>query len=286
VRVAYFTAGTVGAGHLVRGLAIGRALQRAGFAGTYRMFGPASPFPMPGFDERETFDIRNDTALRDPRRAPESALADALRRYDPDLLLVDMFWAPLRFVLPTLRCEAWLLLRLCPAAWLVGPPGVPFDPGQYARRIAIEPIRLAVTETIDPVVVCNPDEAKPRRALRERHGLDDETRLVALVHAGVAGEIDSLERSMPNATPTVRLNLYDDRRLFPAAAWLGGADLVVSGTGYNSYWEARWMGYAERTSFVPLPRTIDDQSWRLSAFGGWRPRRNGADVVAEWIGGA
>jgi hypothetical protein len=46
MRIAYVTGGTVGAGHLVRGVAVGRALGRAGIDATYRMFGPALPFPV------------------------------------------------------------------------------------------------------------------------------------------------------------------------------------------------------------------------------------------------
>src|SRR6185295_7862008 len=106
MKIAYFTAGTVGAGHLVRGLAIGRGLRRAGFRGAYRMFGPRLPFAAAGREDHVTVDVQTDRALRDRHLAQMSGLAQELQAFDPDLLLVDMFWAPLRWVLPALSCEA------------------------------------------------------------------------------------------------------------------------------------------------------------------------------------
>src|SRR5690606_10019649 len=102
VRVAFFTAGTLGAGHLVRGRAIGRALARAGFRGSYRMFGPAGPparfsaAARGGCYEEVAIEER---VLLDPVLARESPLARALEAFSPDVLLVDMFWAPLGNIL-------------------------------------------------------------------------------------------------------------------------------------------------------------------------------------------
>jgi hypothetical protein len=135
VKVAYFTGGTVGAGHLVRGLAIGRGLARAGFAGEYRMLGPALPFPVARSSSGyETVEIQNDRTLRDRHLAQMSGLAQRLQALSPDLLLVDLFWAPLYWVLPSLSCEAWLLVRTCPPVWLQGPPDMPFRKAANAGR--------------------------------------------------------------------------------------------------------------------------------------------------------
>jgi hypothetical protein len=300
VRVAYFTAGTVGAGHLVRGVAIGRGLARAGFAGEYRLFGPGLPFPAAlARTDYEAVEIETDRALRDRHLAQGSALARRLAAFAPDLLLVDMFWAPLYWVLPALQraggCAAWLLVRTCPPHWLAGPPGMPFTPGPYERILAIEPGvetgldlsrlgRARLDETIDPIVVANPGEHRPAGALRERLGLAAGDELVAIVHAGARGELPALHEAAAAASPAV-LNLFDPAAPFPAAEWLGGADRVVCGGGYNAFWEARWLGYAERTTFVPFRRTIDDQARRLTACRDIVPRANGADELARRIVG-
>ena len=282
MRVAYMTAGDVGAGHLVRGVAIGRGLARAGFAGTYRMFGPPLGFPAGRRNDYEAIGIRADGALRDPHLAQGSDLAVRLADFAPDLLLVDMFWGPLRWVLPRLACEAWLLVRICPPVWLEGGPGLPFEPAQYRRRFAIEPIRHPrLAETLDPIVVANPEECRGREEVRRRWGVASGEPLALVQHAGERGEIEELRRL---AGPEARtLDLFEPEALFPAAEWLPGADRVYSGAGYNSYWEARWLGYERRTTFLPFRRSIDDQARRLKEFRDVRPRENGADALAREV---
>jgi hypothetical protein len=283
VKVAYFTAGTVGVGHLVKGLAVGGGLARAGFHGEYRIFGPQLPFPAAqGRAEYEPVVVETDRTLRDRQLAQTSALAQQLTGFAPDLLLVDMFWAPLRWLLPVLRCEAWLLVRICPPHWLVGPPGLPFDPSQYERIIAVEPMPARGSrEAIDPLVICNPDQCRPPAALRERLGVGAGRPLVVVPHAGERGEAEKLAQMAGEGA--VVLDLFKPEALFPAAEWLGGADRIVAGAGYNAFWEAHWLGYAERTTWVPFRRPIDDQALRVELSRGTSPRENGADTLARWI---
>lgn len=284
MRIAYFTAGTVGAGHLVRGLAIGRGLARAGFAGAYRMFGPRLPFPLAAAEERyEAVSIQTDPALRQRHLAPASELAERLRAFRPDLLLADLFWVPLYWVLPALDCPAWLLLRLCPPVWLQGPQGMPFDPGRFDRIVGIEPVDLPVLDdVVDPIVIANPEDCRPPEALRERLGVEEDARLTVVLHAGERGETERLIAAAAGETVTL-FDLFAPGAPFPAAEWLGGADRIITGAGYNAYWEARWLGYAGRTTFLPFPRSIDDQAKRVTAFGSHQPQANGADTLARWI---
>lgn len=284
MRIAYFTAGTVGAGHLMRGIAIRRGLERAGSGAQYRMFGPPLSFS-PGVvpDDYEPVEVRTDPAIRDPYLAAGSDLCRKLDAYRADLLLVDLFWAPMRWVLPLLRCEAWLLVRTCPAGWLVGDGRVRFVASQYQRIVAIEPLEdPAITDTIGPVVIVNPDECRPKDALRARLGVEDERELAVVAHAGERGEIRQLAERDPAA---ITLDLFAPHPIFPAAKWLPGADRVITGGGYNAFWEARWLRFAERTLFVPFPRSIDDQGKRVRAFADVPLECNGADVLARWIRG-
>ena len=194
MRVAYFTAGSLGAGHLVRGVAIGRGLRRAGFAGEYRIFGPPLPFRATAVQDAYYPVTVFEDELREPGRAAESALRRELLAFAPDVLLVDLFWPPLRFVLPLPGCECWLLARWLPAAWFKGPSGVPFERAQYARIVAIEPgwTHPYVTESIEPVVVANPDECPTRNAACARFGVDSARPLVVVAHAGRKGELPAL----------------------------------------------------------------------------------------------
>lgn len=273
----------------MRGLAIGRGLRRAGFTGDYRMFGPRLQFPAAAAAEGyEAAEIETDRALRHPHLAQASELGRKLAAFGPDLLLVDLFWAPLYWLLPALGCEAWLLVRNCPPLWLVGPPELRFDAGRFARILAIEPVAHAVLkERIDPIVIVNPDECLPKTALRERCGISADRVLVAVTHAGQRGEIEVLREAAADeearGAEVAAFDLFDPAAPFPIAPWLPGADRIVSGLGYNSFWEARWLGYASRTRFLPFQRSIDDQARRSAAYSDYTPRENGADVVARLV---
>lgn len=290
MRVVYFTAGTTGAGHVVRGIAIGRALDRAGFRGTYAMVGPRSTAAFAPRGHRGVT-IDHDELL-DPARASSSELARTLDLLAPDLLVVDMFWAPLVRLLPRAGCEAWLLVRRAPPAWLVGHAKMPFERTKYARVIGIEP-GVEASEAIDPIVAIDRGEVMPARALRDRLGIADGARLDVAVQAGAPDEWRALVQGARSTVHVFTLGgarlddvpanvrVHDD--LFPLAPWLAGADAITSGAGYNSFWEARWLGHAARTRFVAFARPIDDQAWRVRAHGDHTPRTNGADTLAADI---
>jgi hypothetical protein len=276
----------------VRGLALERGLARAGFAGRYRMFGPALPFPVAHSVDYTAVEIQGDLALRRAETARESELARALTAFAPDLVIVDLFWATIQRLLPALGCPAWLLVRSCPERWLVGPPALPFEAGLYERIFAIEPVEHTVVhEEIPPIVIANPDECQPPEALRARLGVPPGQPLFLALHAGERGELTELAREAAldleargAGTSTVfELDLFAAEALFPAACWLGGADHVWSGAGYNAFWEAHWLGYAERTTFLPFARSIDHQRARVERHRGRRPEANGADVLAARV---
>lgn len=284
-RVAYFTAGTVGAGHVVRGEAVRRGLRRAGFEGAFRAFTPPSTFTVGPPEEREEVVVRGDPLLADPARALGSALGQRLRAWAPDLLVVDMFWAPVRHLLAHLPCPAWLLVRACPPVWLQGRGDVRFEPGAWDRIIEIEPLGLPVaTHRLDPIVVVDPDEREPATALRQRLGVPARESLTVIVHAGEPGEMDALRRAAEGSPTdhTLELDLHAAGP-FPAAAWLGGADRIVAGAGYNTFWEAKWLGHGPRCTFLPFERTIDRQRLRVEVLGRHAPATNGANTLAGWI---
>ncbi len=283
MKVGFYTQGNGGAGHLARGLAIERGLRRAGFTGEYRIIGcrPGVPFPLP-----DNYVVADDTprAFAQKETALQTPVAEALFAFRPDLLIVDIWWFPLFHILPELDCEAWLILDWKPKVWLEGPPSHPFPGHQYARVIAIEPFRRdQIRETIDPIVICNPDEAQPENALRERFDVPPEKSLIVRLQAGWPGEEKELFGSEDPNEHVLTFSPFTRQSLFPAAEWLNGADKIFCGSGYNAFWEARWMGYFDRTVFFPFKRSIDSQEWRARACATASMTENGADVLARQI---
>ncbi len=287
MRVAYFTGGTHGAGHLVRALAIARGLSRLGADAELVVLSPRGPFTrlVPQAIEIEA----DPRALADEARAPRSALARTLGAMDVDLLLVDLFWAPLRFLLPSLDVPAWLLLRQAPPAWLRGPPGVPFEPALFERVIGIEPgLPFAVREEIPPIVIANPDELLPPATARTDLGASSERPLALVVHAGLDGEAPVLTREAEarfgDTHEVITSDLFDPSAPFPAATRFSAADVIVGAAGYNLFWETRWLGVSKRSRLRPVPRTIDLPAARVAAGRSYDMAANGADVLAGMVG--
>lgn len=281
-KIAYFTAGSIGAGHLVRGLAIEKGLRRAGYRGQYEMYGPGIPFVIDAPPNHTTIEI-NSSQLRDPTRAKLSEVALILQAYDPDLVIIDMFWVPMIHIMDDLRAECWLLLHKCAPRWLKGPSFARFDPSRYDRVLATEPLNHPLLpEEIEPIVIFDPDEMEPPGALRQRIDVDDDTHLTVAMHAGMAGEIDTFEA--PPSGEIFRSDMHTDGDvIFPIAKWLGDADAILSGAGYNVFWEAKWLGYYDRCHLKAFERPIDDQAWRLETLGDYEMKENGADQLASMI---
>jgi hypothetical protein len=283
MRLTYFTAGSHGAGHVVRAVALQRALQRAGHRDVaLTVVAPPSPFlRLVGAAARPT--LIDADALRHPRRARDSDVARAIADSAPDVVVIDVFWVPLVFV--PLPCPAWLLLRSVPPAWLVGPKEARFDPGRYARILAIEPAPgLEPFESIDPVVVVDRDERSTREALAMRLGADARGPLQLIARGGLASDAAILaEAARRHGGPWHELDLHADDAPFPAAPLLAAADAVVAAPGYNTFWESRWLGFAPRTTWVPIRRTLDDAAWRAGLPADVVPRRNGADTLVTML---
>lgn len=284
MRIAYFTAGTAGAGHLVRGVALGRALLRAEPASphTYRIFSPPSPFARIASPWLEEVLIEP-VLLRSKATANESAIARALRAFAPDVIVLDLFWAPLFFV--TLTCPVVLLLRSVPAPWLVGPTEAQFDPKRYARIFAIEPAPLLERfESLDPIVVTSRASSRSREALRALVGqVSGPLRMI--VRGGLPSDQATLVQAAQaiDPGPWTTLDLAALEAPFPAADWLAAmepGDHLVACPGYNLYWEARALGFAAHTTWVPIPRKLDDPAMR-AALQGPPPASNGADGLAR-----
>lgn len=283
MRIAHFTAGTVGVGHYVHGFAMRRALERAGFAGEFRLFGPPWSFPCAQVDWYAPTAIEGETLL-EGSRADGCELTRALLEYRPDLLIVELFWPPIHHIRRLFDCEVWLLLRKCVDQWFVGPPEAPYDPARWDRIIAMEPIEhSSITHRIDPIVCVNPDECRPDTALREYLQVPDDKTLAVVAHTGPIEEQEALAAVGEEDVHVAHFDLNDSEALFPLAEWLPGADVIMTGAGYNTYWESKWLGFYDRCFFTAFPRHIDDQAWRVRECADHWPRENGADTLARWI---
>lgn len=283
MRLTFFTAGTHGAGHIVRAIALQRALRRSGHDDVrLTVVAPPSPFLRLVGDAARPTTI-DASVLRDPGRAASSDVARAVADSAPDVVIIDVFWVPLVFV--PLPCAAWLLLRSVPPAWLVGPKEARFDAVRYARVLAIEPAPgLERFEAIDPIVVVDRDERTTREALAGRLGVDASEPLQLIARGGLDSDAAVLdEAAARRGGRWHHLDLHRDDAPFPAAPLLAVADAVVAAPGYNTFWESRLLGFSPRTTWVPIRRALDDAAWRAGLPDDVTPRANGADTLVRLL---
>jgi hypothetical protein len=286
VHGAYVTGGTVGVGDLMHGVALRAAAHRAGSTTRVTLVSPPLPFPaLRHLDDHVMVEMRAQTLLN-PQTVEQTPLYQALQALRADVVVVGHFWANVHFVLPRLDAKAVLLLRKAPPVWVVGPPVAPFSSTRrnYERVFEIEPVGFAGHfERLPPLVVANRDELLAAPAARRvLLGDDDDGRPLRLCfQAGVAGEAAMLSRAEAG-WHTVACDLHSATAPWPMAPLLDGADEIVTGAGYNAWWETQWLGVAHKARFVPFARSIDDQAWRM-ALPTTTMTENGADVLLRLL---
>ena len=113
--------------------------------------------------------------------------------------------------------------------------------------------------------------------------VSDGQRATNSVKLGIHAVLAGLRRAVQRNCIVMSFDATDPAALFPLAEWLSGADAICTGAGYNSFWEARWLGYYNRTRFTAFGRHIDDQEWRLTECADYTPKENGADQLARWM---
>jgi len=259
VSVLYYALGG-GHGHVLRGLAV---LSRLGH-GT--LLGPPAFAPWAA-------------ALGVGYVSPpdEGARDWIAARPAPALLVVDVF--PRGVV-----GELTPLLERAPAAWLVArrvredyylhPPVRAAIESRYERVLwceapppALAGLRVRATR-LDPVLLRPP--ALDRTEARRRLGVADGEPLILALGSGEAERQRLLCRLLGKiaARRGAALRFVSSDlapapgvvTLFPAAAFLEAADVVVSAAGYHAAHETALAGVP--TVFVPQARAYDDQAWR------------------------
>jgi hypothetical protein len=210
-------------------------------------------------------------AVADPR---DATWLDRIARVD--LMLVDVFPRGVVGELPALPgTPAWLVTRRVRTGYYLDAGVRAAIESRYERIVWTEEPPAALAELAVPAVRIPPVllDARPigRAEARARLGLRDTRPLVLALGAGdplrqerlrallvkIAARAGGAVRFVCQELPQRR----DFVGLFPAAAWLAAADVVVAAGGYHAVHETRRAGVP--AVFVPQRRQYDDQAWRV-----------------------
>ncbi len=287
MRIAYYTSGISGWGHLVQGVSIARALARAGVRAEYRMFTSGA---VPPFLSADTACVRLPAEGKEELsggRHGTSALFRAFKDFAPDVLLVDLHWFMIHFLASDLRCRKIFLCReVHPSFFTIALRSgtISFRPGDYDLALATEPFGHPFPmEEINPVVLRNPDEILSRREACRRLDLDPADRHCFFTFKENPREELAVRKTYAylgeeGGYRMVYAADYENG-LFPAADYFNACDLLVTGAGYNSFWEARH--FRKDAIFIPMPRNFENTYRRVAELSDYEFDGNGADQLVR-----
>ena len=292
MRVLYFTSGITASGHIVRGIAVGLGLRRAGIACEYTILHPESPFgelcDRMGMAHRAFVPEGEDTLLgADPSR---SELYRIIMELAPDLLVVDLHWAPLHAFIRELGCRKIFICRQVHPRFFsfdlrTGP--IAFRPDDWDEILSIEPWDEPFPmRRIDPIVLRNPDEILSREAARDALGLPPQGDAFMLSLNAHAGNFEDARKTYSYLEDEGWKAVYTSNwhgGLFPAADWFNAVDLVICGGGYNQFWET--VFFSKEAIHLTQPCVFEDQRLRVDKCQGYEFKENGADTLAKIIAG-
>jgi len=289
MRLIFYTGGIAGSGHIALGLSVANALRRSGPEHEFRLISVETPFAE--LARRQGIDVRTipaeDEDSLGPGRWSESQLYNAIAEYNPDILVVDLFWFALDSFIRELPCRKAILIRQVDPRFFrfrVKDRELAFRPDDYDLVTAVEPgFELPFpAERLEPLIMRNHDEILSADAARADLGIEPGERACFFGFNGKEGEGAQVWKSFDYLESEGWKVIRSDNRqggLFPAIDWYNAFDMVVVGAGYNAFWEARYFG--KEAFFAPFPRNFEDQYHRVRVNSDYVPKENGADELVK-----
>ncbi len=289
VKIVYFTSGTTGSGRLVQGISIWNAFERSGQQVNYTIVS-SSPFAYlaDGFNVKHIeIPVESEDVLiaGDPE---DSILFQTLKRLKPDVLLVDLMWFSLFNIIDRFPCKKIFLSRQVADKFFtisLKNDLLKFNPDQYDRIIATEPFASCTNmEQINPVVLRNRGEIMSKTAALKKLGLSGDKPVCLTAYNGKPEEYQSVQKTYSYLEDEGYRMVYStnyESGIFPVVDYFSAFDLLITGGGYNSFWEAVY--FEKEAIFIPFPRNFEDQKKRIDEYKGIPFKENGADQLADII---
>ncbi len=288
MKIVYYTSGITGSGRVVTGIAIGNALRRKGMDKEFTILS-SSPFARlaDGFHHIK-IPVEDENALS-PEGYPSSELFKTLQKLAPDVLIVDLQWFTLHHFIRELAGKKILICRQVHDKFFSIPlPGgrLDFDPSRFDLVLATEPFESMVPmRRINPIVIRNRDEILSREDALKKLGLYEGRQNCLFAYNGEPGEYEAIKRKyahMVDAGYEMLLSTnYSDRGYFPIVDYFNAFDFIISGAGYNAFWEIIY--FDKEAVFEPVARTFENQFWRVQECQEYYFDKNGADQLVEIV---
>ncbi|RPJ09603.1 MAG: hypothetical protein EHM28_01110 [Spirochaetaceae bacterium] len=299
MKIVYYTSGVTGSGRLVTGLSIRNAFLRKNIPVEFTILHSSTQAHILQGVENVVLPMET-ISQTGPAAYDRSAVYRQLIELAPDVLVVDLLWVPLRSFLGKLPCRKIFLCRQTSNEFFRlndRAETIVFDPSCYDMILATEPWPCPVTDKqINPIVIRNPDEILPRdKALRDLGLEPDKKNCLLSLNTGEHGEtgtgdlLSSLESSgwkifkTSLLRPATSLAGTSPPGIFPITDYYNAFDKIISGAGYNAFWEAVY--FKKEAVFLPQRRVFETQQWRMDNCRNFTFTENGADQLVRIVMG-
>lgn len=288
MKIVYFTSGITGSGRIVRGISIGNALLRKRVSCEYTILS-SSPFAFLANDFKHIeIPVENDSAhLKNTYQ--DSILYNTLIEVNPDILIIDILWFPLYHFLDKFNCKKIFLHSQAGDDYfdikIAGDRRI-FRPDDYDRVISCEPLPVKIpSERINPIIIKNRDEILPGDDAYKKLRIKDDRPVCLFGYNGEPGEYESIKKKYSYLEEAEYQMLYSTnysgKSYFPIVDYFNAFDFIISGAGYNAFWEIIYFN--KEAVFEPVPRQFEDQYWRVQNCQEYYFEENGADQLVDVI---
>ena len=293
ISAVFYTSGTTGSGRIIRGISIGNAIKRNGIALEYTILSSskfgyfADKF---GLNHIEVPIEHENLLTSDIYR--KSVLFTTLQSLNPDILIVDLQWFTLAkfieefsfrkiFLCTHLNtkesADLFLNIPLSTAKKLH------FNPAHYDLIVKAEPTAFPIAGiTLNPLIMRNKDEILTREDASRYLGLNPEDKNCLFAINGKPGEYENSVKTYSYLEDEGYHMVYSTNYkggIFPAVDYFNTFDLLITGGGYNAFWEAQY--FKKEALFIPVPRQFEDQKKRIDECSGMTFKENGADQLVD-----
>lgn len=293
MKVLYYTSGITGSGRVVRGISIAAAFRRAGVMCDFTILHSSRfGFLADGHARHIEIPIEDDMA-HTRENFETSVLYKRLLECDPDVLIVDLMWFPLYNFIRELRCtKIFLHTQIADRRFFTmeSPDGTRvFTPAHFDLLLQAEPLPVDIgAKMINPIIIRNPDEILPSETALKKLGIENPQRKTCLfAYNGEPGEYEFIRNKYSyledNGYRMLYSTNYAGKGYFPIVDYFNAFDFIISGAGYNQFWEIVY--FDKEAVFEPSPRVFEDQSWRIQHSQGYYFTENGADQLVKIING-
>jgi hypothetical protein len=294
LNIVFYTSGTTGSGRIIKGISIGNALLRKDIDFEYTIVSSCSfDFLVDNFNFKHIeIPIENEELLTG-NLYRQSLLFRTLQDLDPDILIVDLEWFTIdRFIDEFSFKKIFLCTNLnieekanlyfnIPLSTGV----LHFDPAKYDLMVKAEPTYTAIPMVnINPLIMRNKEEILSREDASALLGLKPENKNCLFAINGKPGEYEDIVKTYSYLEDEGYQIVYTTNYkggIFPVVDYFNAFDLIISGGGYNSFWEAQY--FEKEALFIPVPRLFEDQWKRIDECTGKTFRENGADQLVDII---